>query len=157
MGMGAIAPAKAQSEQTEATGAEQRLLGDAGDEARAEALLPFSRTYGVSGIVNGSLADSAHRVGVPRAALLAAMRAWDGAVDVPTPQDGDRFYVSWQQAFTVAGDPIGIGRVQWMELRSASGTTAAIHRFHPHEGARSSSSPTARPRSRPRSRCRSRR
>jgi murein DD-endopeptidase MepM/ murein hydrolase activator NlpD len=135
MGMGAIAPAKAQSEQTEATGAEQRLLGDAGDEARAEALLPFSRTYGVSGIVNGSLADSAHRVGVPRAALLAAMRAWDGAVDVPAPQDGDRFYVSWQQAFTVAGDPIGTGRVQWMELRSASGATAAIHRFHPHEGA----------------------
>jgi len=135
MAMGAIAPARAQSEQSEATGAEQRLLGSADEEAHAEALLPFSRTYGVSGRVTGSLADSAHRVGVPRAALLAAMRAWDGAVDVPTPQDGDRFYVSWQQAFTVAGDPIGIGRVQWMELRSASGNTAAIHRFRPHEGA----------------------
>jgi len=135
MAMGAIAPARAQSEQSEATGAEQRLLGSADEEAHAEALLPFSRTYGVSGRVTGSLADSAHRVGVPRAALLAAMRAWAGAVDVPTPQDGDRFYVSWQQAFTVAGDPIGIGRVQWMELRSASGNTAAIHRFRPHEGA----------------------
>ena len=135
MAMGAIAPARAQAERSEATGAEQRLLGSADEEAHAEALLPFSRTYGVSGRVTGSLADSAHRVGVPRAALLAAMRAWDGAVDVPTPQDGDRFYVSWQQAFTVAGDPIGIGRVQWMELRSASGNTAAIHRFRPHEGA----------------------
>jgi murein DD-endopeptidase MepM/ murein hydrolase activator NlpD len=118
----------------EATGAEQRLLGSADEEARAQELLPFTRTYGVSGRVTGSLADSAHRVGVPRAALLAAMRAWDTAVDVPTPQDGDSFYVSWEQTFTVDGNPIGIGRVQWMELRSASGTTAAIHRFHPHEG-----------------------
>jgi murein DD-endopeptidase MepM/ murein hydrolase activator NlpD len=132
--MGALSPAQAQSTGTEATGAEQRLLGSADDEARAAALLPFSRTYGVSGVVTGSLARSAHRVGVPRAALLAAMRAWDAAVDVPAPQDGDRFYVSWQQAFTVEGNPVGIGRVQWMELRSASGTTAAIHRFHPHEG-----------------------
>jgi murein DD-endopeptidase MepM/ murein hydrolase activator NlpD len=71
---------------------------------------------------------------VPRAALLAAMRAWDSAVDVPTPQDGDSFYVSWQQTFTVEGEPIGIGRVQWMELHSASGNTAAIHRFRPSEG-----------------------
>jgi murein DD-endopeptidase MepM/ murein hydrolase activator NlpD len=73
-------------------------------------------------------------VGVPRAALRAAMRAWDAAVDVPAPQDGDGFYVSWEQTFTVEGDPIGIGRVQWMEIRSANGATAAIHRFQPHEG-----------------------
>jgi murein DD-endopeptidase MepM/ murein hydrolase activator NlpD len=132
--MGAASSAQAQSEEIEATSAEQRLLGSADEDARAEALLPFSRTYGVSGVVTGSLADSAHRVGVPRAALLAAMRAWDAAVDVPAPQDGDRFYVSWQQAFTVEGNPIGIGRVQWMELRPASGNTAAIHRFRPHEG-----------------------
>ena len=134
LGTGALSSARAQSTETEATGAEQRLLGSADEEARAEELLPFTRTYGVSGIVSVSLADSAHRWGVPRAALLAAMRAWDAAVDVPKPQDGDRFYVSWQQTFTVDGEPIGIGRVQWMELRTASGATAAIHRFRPSEG-----------------------
>jgi murein DD-endopeptidase MepM/ murein hydrolase activator NlpD len=129
-----MSPAKAQSEPTEATSAEQRLLGSADEEARAEALLPFTRTYGVSGVVTGSLAESAHRVGVPRAALLSAMRAWDAAIDVPPPQDGDRFYVSWQQTFTVEGEPIGLGRVEWMELRANSGATAAIHRFKPSEG-----------------------
>jgi murein DD-endopeptidase MepM/ murein hydrolase activator NlpD len=137
MGVLSSAPARSeepQSDETEATRAEQRLLGSADDDARAEALLPFSRTYGVSGVVTGSLAQSAHRVGVPRAALLAAMRAWDAAIDVPAPQDGDRFYVSWQQTFTVNGDPIGVGRVQWLELSAASGSTAAIHRFKPHEG-----------------------
>ena len=132
--MGVQSSVRAQSEATEATSAEQRLLGCADDDARAEALLPFTRTYGVDGVVTGSLAQSAHRVGVPRAALLAAMRAWDAAIDVPAPQDGDRFYVSWEQTFTVNGDPIGIGRVQWMELRGGAGTTAAIHRFTPHEG-----------------------
>jgi murein DD-endopeptidase MepM/ murein hydrolase activator NlpD len=136
--MGALSSARAQSTETEApteaTGAEQRLLGSADEEARAQELLPFARTYGVSGIVSGSLADSAHRWGVPRAALLGAMRAWGAAVDVPAPHDGDSFYVSWDQTFTIAGDPIGIGRVQWMELRSASGATAAIHRFRPSEG-----------------------
>jgi murein DD-endopeptidase MepM/ murein hydrolase activator NlpD len=134
LGMGALSSAKAQSDETEATGAEQRLLGSADEEARAQELLPFSRAYGVSGVVTGSLADSAHRVGVPRSALLAALRAWDAAVDVPKPRDGDSFYVSWEQTFTVEGDPIGIGRVQWMELRSANGAVAAIHRFQPHEG-----------------------
>lgn len=136
--MGALSSARAQSTETEALTeagvAEQRLLGSADEEARAQDLLPFTRTYGVSGIVSGSLADSAHRWGVPRAAMLAAMRAWDAAVDVPTPHDGDSFYVSWEQTFTVGGDPIGIGRVQWMELRTTSGATAAIHRFHPSEG-----------------------
>ncbi|MBS0523154.1 MAG: M23 family metallopeptidase [Proteobacteria bacterium] len=134
MGTGALSPAKAQSKETEATSAEQRLLGSADDDARVQELLPFTRTYGASGVVTGSLADSGARAGVPRAALVAALRAWDAAVDVPKPQDGDRFYVSWQHTFTVEGQPIGIGRVQWMEVRSASGNTAAIHRFRPSEG-----------------------
>lgn len=137
MGAGSSAPARAegaQPEATEATSAEQRLLGSADEEARAQALLPFSRTYGVGGTVRGSLADSAHRVGVPRAALLDAMRAWHAAVDAPAPHEGDRFYVSWEQTFTIMGEPIGIGRVKWLELRAASGATAAIHRFKPSEG-----------------------
>jgi murein DD-endopeptidase MepM/ murein hydrolase activator NlpD len=132
--MGALSSARAQSTETEASSAEQRLLGSADEDARAQELLPFTRTYGVSGRVTGSLAESAHRAGVPRAAQLAAMRAWDSAVDVPQPQDGDSFYVSWEQTFAVDGNPIGIGRVQWMELDAADGRTAAIHRFRPSEG-----------------------
>jgi len=49
---GALAPAGAQSG-TEALQAEQRLLGSADEEARAQALLPFTRTYAVSGVVAG--------------------------------------------------------------------------------------------------------
>jgi murein DD-endopeptidase MepM/ murein hydrolase activator NlpD len=135
--MGAGSSARAQSTEIEATSAEQRLLGSADEEARAEALLPFTRTYGVGGRVSGSLADSAHRWGVPPAALLPALRAWDAAVDAPAAHDGDRLYVSWQQTFSIAGEPIGIARVQWMELRAADGTTAAIHRFKPSEGGES--------------------
>jgi murein DD-endopeptidase MepM/ murein hydrolase activator NlpD len=136
--MGAGSSAWAQSE-AEATSAEERLLGSADEDARAHALLPFTRTYGVEGTVLGTLADSTAEAGVPRAAMLAALRAWDAAVDLPRPHDGDRFHVSWEQTFTVTGDPIGIGRVLWLEVRplsgvTAAGTTAAIHRFKPSQG-----------------------
>jgi murein DD-endopeptidase MepM/ murein hydrolase activator NlpD len=134
MGMGAVSPAGAQTEQSEATTAEQRLLGSADEDARARDLLPFSRTYGASGVVTGALGDSLAAAGVPRAAMLDALAAWDAATDAPKPQDGDRFYVSWQQGFTINGDPMGVGRVLWLELRAASGGIAAIHRFKPSEG-----------------------
>jgi murein DD-endopeptidase MepM/ murein hydrolase activator NlpD len=65
--------------------------------------------------------------------MLAALRAWDAAVDLPRPHDGDRFHVGWEQTFTINGDPIGNGRVLWLELATASGT-AAIHRFKPSRG-----------------------
>jgi murein DD-endopeptidase MepM/ murein hydrolase activator NlpD len=137
----------AQSEPTaEAIAAEQRLLGSDDDEARRRALLPFTRALGASGTVSGSLADSAAAAGVPRAAMLEALQALDAATDGATEgateeatdgraaQDGDAFYVRWTQTYTIAGDPIGVGHVLWLELRRKSGAILALHRFQPREG-----------------------
>jgi hypothetical protein len=135
VGTGANAPALAQSgPTTEATNEEQRLLGPGDDEVRARELLPFTRSLAASGAVIGSLAESTEAAGVPSAAMLEALRAVDGAITGQPPQDGDTFYVRWQQTYTGDGAPIGIGRVLWAELRLATGTNFAIHRFRPREG-----------------------
>ena len=84
--------------------------------------------------MSGSLADSVAAVGVPRAAMLDALRAFDGASGPSPPQDGDTFYVRWEQTYAVEGNPIGVGRVLWLELQRSSGVTLAIHRFRPREG-----------------------
>src|SRR5688572_25670631 len=94
---------------------EERLLGTADEDARARDLLPFSREFGASGVVAGSLADSIRSAGVPPAAMVDALRAFDGAAD---PQDGDAFYVRWEQTYAIEGHPIGVGKVLWGELRT---------------------------------------
>ena len=50
------------------------------------------------------------------------------------PGDGDRFYVRYEQTFTVEGQPIGVGRVLWAELNSAAKGTIALYRFRPVDG-----------------------
>jgi len=133
--LGTASPGSAQTAQTaEATIAEEQLLGAADEEARAQALLPFTRSLGVSGIVAGSLARSTAAAGVPPAAMLDALRALDGATGPRVPQDGDAFFVRWEQGYSIEGHPIGIGRVLWAELRLADGSTVAVHRFRPREG-----------------------
>jgi hypothetical protein len=133
--LGAASPGIAQSVQpSEAIVAEEQLLGPDDDEARAQALLPFTRSLSVSGIVAGSLAGSTATAGVPPAAMLEALRALDGAVGPRVPQDGDAFFVHWEQTYTIDGHPIGIGRVLWTELRLADGSIFAVHRFRPREG-----------------------
>ncbi|MBN9088758.1 MAG: M23 family metallopeptidase [Reyranella sp.] len=134
MGLAAVAPGWAQSEQTEAIAAEQRLLGSDDEEARTRDLLPFTRALGASGTVNGSLADSATAAGVPRAAMLEALQALDAAAGSRAPQDGDAFYVRWEQTYSIDGHPTGVGRVLWLELRTESGATTALHRFRPRDG-----------------------
>jgi len=135
LALGAVSPGFAQSGQTpEATIATERLLGSGDEEARAQALLPFTRSLGASGAVVGSLAESTAAAGVPASAMLEALRALEGAIDPREPQDGDAFYVRWEQTYTVEGDPIGVGRVLWMELRTLAGAAIAIHRFRPREG-----------------------
>jgi len=42
---------------------------------------------------------------------------------------GDRLHVRYEQAFTVTGAPIGVGRVLWAELTLATRGVVAIHRF----------------------------
>src|SRR5512132_4239394 len=128
----------AQSGQTsEAIIAEQGLLGSDNEEERSRDLLPFTRALGASGTVSGSFAASAAAAGVPRAAMLEALQALDAATEgasaARAPQDGDTFYVRWEQAYTIDGHPIGVGRVLWLELRAESGATTALHRFQPRE------------------------
>jgi murein DD-endopeptidase MepM/ murein hydrolase activator NlpD len=131
MGMGAL-PSFAQ-QTSQAALEEERLLGRADEDDAARELLPFTRSLGASGIVTGSLADSIAAAGVPRAALLQAMSAFTSVGEV---QDGDSFYVRWEQTYTVDGNPIGVGRVLWLEVRG-SGGTVALHRFRPRAGGES--------------------
>ncbi|MBR2814548.1 MAG: M23 family metallopeptidase [Reyranella sp.] len=110
---------------------EDRLLGDGKDEERQQAYLPFKRQRGINGVVVGSsLADSAAAAGVPAPAMIDALEALALAVDLDNAlRDGDKFYVRYEQTFTADGAPLDVGRVMWMELRTAKGTVS-IHRFH---------------------------
>lgn len=114
-----------------------RVLG-ADNEARQKQLyLPFTRRLNASGVVAGSLADSTEAAGVPRSAMLEALRALATALDLKRDlKDGDRFWVRYEQEYTVEGNPVGIGRVLWVELRSKKKGTVAIHRFAPGRGQR---------------------
>src|SRR5947207_1448703 len=129
VGFGAVSPGLAQSALIPETLEEQRLLGSGDEDARARDLLPFSRSFGVSGSVAGSLAESTAAAGVPAAAMLEAVRAFERE-----PQQGDAFYVRWERTYNVEGQSIGIGKVLWAELRTEAGGTIAIHRFRPSEG-----------------------
>ena len=78
----------------------------------------------------GSLDAALAQAGVPAAAMLEARQAFAGLIDLDRDvQPGDRFYVRYEQTFTVEGAPIGIGRVLWAELRTKAKGTIAIHRF----------------------------
>lgn len=137
VGLGVVTPSLGQPGQnSEAIMAETRLLGSGDEEAETQArdLLPFTRSLGAGGTVTGSLADSAATAGMPRAAMLEALRALEGATATRPPRDGDAFYVRWEQTFTIEGNPIGVGRVLWLELARTDGITLALHRFRPREG-----------------------
>lgn len=111
------------------------LLDSEGEEALAREWLPFTRKFGVSGIVVGSLAASAASAGVPAAAMLEALRAFGTAIDLKRDlHDGDGFHVRYEQAFTVDGEAIGVGRVLWAEVQSAAKGMVEIHRFHAQGG-----------------------
>jgi murein DD-endopeptidase MepM/ murein hydrolase activator NlpD len=115
-----------------ATPEETRLLGSDREDAQFESYMPFSRTLAVSGIVQGSLAQSAEAAGVPRSAMLEALQAFGAAIDLERElRDGDRFYIRYERTYTAAGDAVGVGRVLWAELRTQAKGTLAIHRFRP--------------------------
>lgn len=133
--LGTVSPGVAQSAQTaEATIAEEQLLGATDEEARAQALLPFSRSLTVSGSVAGTLVESVSSAGVPASTMLPALHALERAIAPRQPQDGDAFFVRWEQTYSIEGHPIGVGRVLWAELRLADGEKVTIHRFRPREG-----------------------
>jgi murein DD-endopeptidase MepM/ murein hydrolase activator NlpD len=114
----------------EAQLAEERLLGSDDEAARLSALQLFTREIGAGGIVGQSFDASLAEAGVPAAAMLEAREALATSLDLDRDlRTGDRFYVRYERTFTAEGVPIGIGRVLWVELRTKSRGTVAIHRF----------------------------
>jgi len=109
---------------------EMRLLGSDRDEAQYWGYLPFTRVFGASGIVSGSLAESAAEAGVPPAAMVEALAAFATGIDLERDlRKDDRFYVRYEKTFTAVGDSIGIGKVLWAELHTEAKGMIAIHRF----------------------------
>jgi murein DD-endopeptidase MepM/ murein hydrolase activator NlpD len=113
-----------------ATPEEERLLGSDCEDAQLQSYLPFTRSIGTSDVIKGSLAESTAAAGVPPAAMLEALDAFATAIDLERDlRDGDRFYVRYERAFTIEGNPMGVGRVLWAELKTQAKGTLAIHRF----------------------------
>ncbi|HTE79687.1 MAG TPA: peptidoglycan DD-metalloendopeptidase family protein, partial [Reyranella sp.] len=109
---------------------ETRLLGSDREEAQYQSYMPFTRVLGASGTVSGSLAESAAEAGVPPAAMVEALAALGTAIDLERDlRKGDCFYVRYERTFTAVGNPVGIGKVLWAELRTEAKGTVAIHRF----------------------------
>jgi hypothetical protein len=105
----------------EARTAEERLLGNAGEETQQQSYLPFTRRLTASGVVDGPFEDSLAKAGVPPVAALETMRAFRAAIDLDEDlMDGDRFTVNWRQEYTVEGNPIGVPHVMWAELGTAA-------------------------------------
>ena len=110
--------------------ATERLLGSDSEQAQWQSYLPFNRKLHAWGVVVGSLTASTEAAGVPPAAMIEVVQALATAIDPERDvKDGDLFWVQYEQEYTVKGDPIGIGRVLWAELRTAAKGTVAIHRF----------------------------
>jgi murein DD-endopeptidase MepM/ murein hydrolase activator NlpD len=62
--------------------------------------------------------------------MIEALQALATAIDPEHEvKSGDVFWVQYEQEYTVEGDPIGTGRVLWVELQTAAKGTVAIHRF----------------------------
>jgi murein DD-endopeptidase MepM/ murein hydrolase activator NlpD len=111
---------------------EELLLGSDRDDQQFADLLPFTRVHSVRGVVTGSLADSTAMAGVPPAVMLEAEQALATTVDFNRElRNGDGFYVRYEQQYSIAGAPIGVGRVLWAELQLPGRRTASIHRFKP--------------------------
>ena len=115
-------------------------LSCGGAVAQQQDELPFARAYGASGVVAGSLEESAALAGVPPVAMVDALRAFATVLDVDREvHDGDRFYVRYEEDFSPGGRTTATGRVLWAELALKSRKEAvAIFRFRPLGDARDS-------------------
>ncbi|WP_170921026.1 M23 family metallopeptidase [Enhydrobacter aerosaccus] len=97
-----------------------------------QSYLPFTRAIAVSGVVKDGLDRSTAEAGVPPAVMLEGLKALATTIDLDRDvHDGDRFYVRYAQMFTAAGDPIEVGHILWLELKTAAKGTLALHRFRP--------------------------
>jgi murein DD-endopeptidase MepM/ murein hydrolase activator NlpD len=127
---GSALAGSAEKHLAESLESEKRLLGAADDEARFQALLPFTREIVLAGVVAGSLDGAMAEAGVPSVVRLEARHALGAALDLDDPVlPGDRFQLRYEQAFTVHGDEVGVGRLSWIELRTRDKGTVGAHRF----------------------------
>ena len=111
-------------------------LGFASANARAEPpCLDFTRQLGTGGAVFGAFAEATAAAGVPAAATREAARALGIVLDLKRDfHDGDHFYLRWEQAFALDGQPTGDGRLLWAELKTKSKGTIVVRRFRPRDG-----------------------
>lgn len=112
-------------------------LGFAASNAGAEEApcLRFTRQLGTGGAVFGAFADATAAAGVPTTAIHDAARALSLALDLKRDlHDGDHFYLRWEQAFTLDGQPTGDGRLLWAELKTKTKGTITVQRFRPRDG-----------------------
>lgn len=113
---------------------EERLLGCNKEADRTRDLQLFTRQLSAGTAITGSLADSLAAAGVPAATTLEALKALRTGIDLDRDlRTGDRFHVRYEQTYTLAGDPVGVGRVVWLEVKTKA-RTIAIHRFKPKGG-----------------------
>ena len=109
---------------------EERLLGSAHEQTPPKSHLPFTRRLRVTGAIDGPLAQSAARAGLPATAVLEMVRAFRAALDLDEDlMNGDSFTVSYRQEYTLEGHPIGVAQVTWATLRTAARGTLSVHRF----------------------------
>ena len=114
----------------EARVAEQQVLGAADDEARYQALQPFSREIARTVVIASTLEEALGRSGLPNVVALEALTALSATVNLQRDlKPGDRFHVRYEQTFTAAGAAIGVGRVIWAELALAKRAPVVVHRF----------------------------
>jgi murein DD-endopeptidase MepM/ murein hydrolase activator NlpD len=95
--------------------------------------LPFTRSRGVTGAISGSLEEAALEAGVPAKAVAEAVSGFAEVLDLDRDvHDGDRFYIRFEQTFSLDDTPLDGGRVVWAELQlGAKKKTVALHRFRP--------------------------
>jgi murein DD-endopeptidase MepM/ murein hydrolase activator NlpD len=109
---------------------EERLLGSADEQTPPKNFLPFTRRLRVTGAIDGPLAQSAARAGLPATAVLEMVRAFKAALDLDEDLiNGDTFTVSYRQEYTLEGHPIGVAQVMWATLSTAARGTLSVHRF----------------------------
>lgn len=116
--------------------AEESLLGSRDDDVRHLAVQPFTRAIAARGSVGLSFEAALAEAGVPATVVLEARQAFAAAIEIDGDMGArDRFYVRYEQAFTAEGEPIGVARLLWGELRTRAKGPLTVHRFRPPGGA----------------------
>jgi murein DD-endopeptidase MepM/ murein hydrolase activator NlpD len=124
-----VSPAWASADD-QARAEEERLLGSADEQTQPNDHLPFTRRLSVTAAIDGPLAQSAARAGLPATAVLEMVRAFKAALDLDEDLiNGDTFTVSYRQEYTLEGHPIGVAQVMWATLSTAARGTLSVHRF----------------------------